>query len=330
MSGTYASAIDLSSVARCWPLGHEVPDLVRDLAALIALWPHGAVGSFSMRGDRFDDYWIESGGDLSEQFATLLSLADGTRVALWFHEHAARGAEPVVEIGSDGELRVLSATLKDFLLKWAHGPADRLPHDLRLSGGEATGEAVALRSKCAARLIALAERAPDHPRGQPAGASVTDLPKFMERWQEAATERMAADPVLRAVSKLLDAHIPRGKEPWERVHMHLRAAGPRVEIQTGAVPPDYTTFVPLPEREALVPLILEAREARARSFPGRGLWHSASLELYPDGRACIKASWASEPEFRSGGRMTRRELEADLARFPRSAGYREPWMDELM
>jgi hypothetical protein len=322
MTESYAPSINLASVERCWPVGHEMPKLVSDLAALAATWPHGSMGYFSMKGDRFDDYGIELGGDLSEQFATVLSLVSGTRIALWFHDGAVRGAEPVVEIGSEGELHVLSPNLKAFLMKWADGQG---PNDLQLADEDATPEARALRDKHATQLIALAKAAPDHPEAAP----VSDLPKFMEQWQQDATKRMAADPILQAISTVLDAHVPRGKEPWERVHMHLRVAGPRVEIQTGAIPPDYTTFVPLPERDALIPLILQAREDRGRTFPGRGLWHSASLELYPDSQAVIKASWEFEPEFRDGGRMTRAELEADLARFARSPRYREPWMDEL-
>jgi hypothetical protein len=49
----------------------------------------------------------------------------------------------------------------------------------------------------------------------------------------------------------------------------------------------------------------------------------------PDGQAVIKASWEFEPEFRQGGRMTKAELAVDLARYPRSARWRQPWMDEL-
>jgi hypothetical protein len=323
MTETYAPSINIASVERCWPVGHEMPKLVSDLAALVAPWPHGAIGYFDMKGTRFDDYWIELGGDLSEQFATILSLPDGTRVAMWFHEGAVRGAEPIVEIGGEGELNVLSSNLKGFLHRWAIGQG---PNDLQLADEEATPEARALREECASKLIALADAAPDHPEG----ATVSDLSKFMEQWQEKATKMMSDDPILQAIAKLLDAHIPRGKEPWESAHMHLRVAGSRVEIQTGAIPPDYTTLVPLPERDDLVPLVLLAREERARVIPGRGLWHSASLELYANGLAVIKASWEFEPEFREGCRMTRAELDSDLARFPRSPRYHEAWMDELV
>jgi hypothetical protein len=322
MTDTYAPVIDHASVERCWPVGHDVPKLIVDVANLVAPWPAGSLGYFSMKGNRFDDYWIENGGELSEQFGSFLTLAEGTRIAVWFHDGAVRGAEPVIEIGSEGELHGLSQNLKGFLMRWANGQG---PNDLQLAEQEATAEAIALRNACAAKLIALANAAPDHPPSAP----VADLPNFMETWQKQATADLAANPTLQAISRCLDAHIPRDKEPWETVHMHLRVAGPRIEIQTGAVPPDYKTFVPLPEREALIPLVLQAREDRAKLHPERGLWHSASLELSGAGQAVIKASWEFEPNFSDGVRMTKAELDADLARFPRSPRWREPWMDEL-
>jgi hypothetical protein len=261
MSDTYASAINLPSVERCWPVGHDVPQLVGKLAALVAPWPQGAVGHFRMKGDRFDDYWIELGGDLSEQFGTFISLPDGARISLWFHEGAVRGAEPVIEIGSEGELKVLAPNLKAFLRRWAGGQG---PHDLQLAEQEETPDRRALFDRSARNVLALADAAPDHP----SGTAIPNMLNVLQSWQDAATKRLAADPILIAISKLLDAHIPYGKESWERAHMHMRAAGSRVEIQTGAIPPDYKIFIPLPERDALVPLILKAREARALSHPG--------------------------------------------------------------
>jgi hypothetical protein len=76
---------------------------------------------------------------------------------------------------------------------------------------------------------------------------------------------------------------------------------------------------------------LKIREERAQDpYAARGLWNSASLRIHSDGLVWIPADWEFEPSFETGGRMTRAELEADLARFPRSDRWREPWMDELV
>jgi hypothetical protein len=128
----------------------------------------------------------------------------------------------------------------------------------------------------------------------------------------------------------LDDHIPRGKQPWERANFDIRVAGPRIEILSSFLPPDYATRGQPAQRDALVPLILRAREARATGRHAiRGLWHRARLTLSPDGVAQLAGDWESEPGFEAGGRVTKAELDADLARFPRSPRWREPWMDDL-
>ena len=322
MIETYAPSIDIANIERCWPVPHHVPYLILQFADMIKDWPHGAIGYFAMKGNRLDDYWIELGGELSEQFGTFLSTPDGTRVSLWFYDGVEAGAEPVIELGGEGELNVLAPNLKSFLLGWdSHGG----PQDLQLQAPEATGVETTLRAKCLAELTALANAQPDPPSAPP----IYDLPNFMADWQVSALKQLAGDPTMQAIAALLDNHVPRGPELSAQAHMHLRVAGARVEIQTGALPPDYKTFVPLPEREALIPLILQARDERAEAHPERGLWHSASLTLDRGGLVMIKASWEFEPDFREGGRMTRTELDADLMQYPRSPRWREPWMDEL-
>ncbi len=327
---TYKAVIDLASVERCWPVGHTVPQLIIDMAQLISPWKNPSVGFATIKGSRFDDYWIELGGDLSEQFGHFIALPDGTHIAIWYHDHAIKGAEPVIELGSEGELNVLAPNLKSFMSKWAQGAVQR---ELDPDPETATPQYLAQRKIHAEQMLSLINNAPE----PAASAPVESLPKFMEKWQTEALARNAADPVMQKILTLLEAHIPRrpqGADP-ETTYVpatsyHIRIASDRMEIQPPAVPPDYTTLQPLPEREALIPLILQARDARAAIFPGRGLWHSASLELYEERYLMLKASWEFEPQFTNGGRMTKAELDTDLARFPRAARWRQPWMDELI
>jgi hypothetical protein len=322
---TYKSVIDLASVVRCWPVGHAVPQLIMDIANLIAPWPNPVVGYARFEGARFDDYWIELGGDLSEQFGKFLHLPDGTYIAVWFHDGAVLDAEPVVEIGSEGELNVLAPNLKSFMIKWAkgkvHGELDpESPEDL------------AMRKIYSEKMLDVISKAPD----QKTPAQPENLSNFFAGWQISAVAKIAADPVMQDILKLMEAHIPKlpeGSDPattyvQPKSYM-IRVAGPRVEIQPPALPPDYKSFDPLPERDALIPLLLKARENRATQYPGRGLWHDAMLEIYQEHYIMLKASWEFEPSFREGGRMTKAELDADLARFPRDPRWRQPWMDEL-
>ncbi len=328
-ANTYHAVIDLPSVERCWPVAHTVPPVIIDMAHLIAPWANSSVGFATIKGSRFDDYWIELGGDLSEQFGNFISLPDGTRIAIWYHTGATKGAEPVIELGSEGELNVLAPNIKSFMTKWARGAVQR---ELDPDPETATPAYLAERKEHAQAMLAMIDRVPE----PPAAAPVESLPKFMEKWQTAALARNAADPVMQEILELLKAYVPRrpdGADP-ETTYVfptayQIRIAGDRVEIQPPAVPPDYKTFQPLPERDALIPLILKARDARAQAFPGRGLWHDGMLEIYEEKYLMLKASWEFEPQFREGGRMTKAELDADLARYPRDPRWHQPWMNEL-
>jgi hypothetical protein len=332
--GTYAAVINLAGIERNWPDVRPVPPLIYDVANLMASWPNGSFGYPRFKSTRFDDYWIELGSDLNEQFGMFINLPEGTNIAVWFHDGAVKDAEPVIELGSEGELHVLAPNLKSFFAMWADGtlPKSSIAYHELISDDGLTPDEKAQRPVFAAEMRALVAQAANHSPGVPP----QNIAKFMEQWSAAARARIAADPDMQAILKLLDGHIPlrpEGSDPATTyvfpTSYHVRIAGPRVEIQPPALPPDYATFAPLPERDALIPLLLKAREARAHAHPSRGLWHSAMLELYEDRTAILKASWEFEPEFREGGRMTKAEFEADLARHPKSPRWREPWMDEL-
>jgi hypothetical protein len=334
-TGTYADVIDLAGIERNWPEGRVVPQLITDVATLIAPWPNGSFGYPRFKSTRFDDYWIELGGDLNDQFGIFIGLPEGTNIALWFHDGAVAGAEPVIELGSEGELNVVAPNVKTFFAHWANGtlPKSSVAYKELINEDDlTTPEERAQRQLYAAQLRALVAQAPDHPPGVPA----QNISNFMEQWGAAARAKIAADLIMQAIVTLLAAHVPRrpqGSDPDTTyvapAFYHVRIAGPRVELQSRALPPDYKTFEPLPERDALIPLILQAREERARALPGRGLWHTATLELYSDRTMVLKASWEWAPEFREGGPVTKAEFEAELARFPKSPSWREAWMDEL-
>jgi hypothetical protein len=333
-TSTYADVVDLPGIERNWPEDQSVPPLIINVANLMSPWPNGSFGYPRFQSTRFDDYWIELGGDLNNHFGMFINLPEGTNIAVWFHDGAVTNGEPVIELGSEGQLHVLAPNLKSFFAMWADRtfPNSSVAYHELTHEDELAPEENAQRSIYAEQMRALVAKAPDHPPG----VSAQNLNNFMEQWGQAARAKIAADPTMQEILKLLDAHIPRrpdGSDPDTTyvfpASYHVRIAGPRVEIQTPALPPDYNTFDPLPERDALIPLLLKAREERARANPGRGLWHSAMLQLCDDRTAVLKASWEFEPEFREGGRMTKAELDADLARFPRSPRYREPWMDEL-
>jgi hypothetical protein len=319
----YDQNIDIPSLQRNWPDGRDIPQIIIDIATLLKSQIWGSVGYFSMKGYRFNDYWIEGGADLCEQFGMFLEFADGTQVAQWFHPGAVPGAEPIVEIGSEGDLGILAPNLHSFLRSWANDGGYR---ELTLADEDHTPERLAQWQVVAAQMHAIIDAAPKPPPGGP----IDDVSAFIQSYGAASLQAMQSNPIHQEIAKVMDAHIPRGKESYEYYNAQIYIAGSRIEILPNALPPEYQVRAPLPEREALIPLILKIREQRSQGIhAARGLWHCACLRILPDGRVWIPADWETEPSFETGGRMTRAELEADLARFPRSDRWHMPWMDEL-
>jgi hypothetical protein len=330
VSETYSQSTDLASLERNWPEPQAVPSAILGFANLIRDWPFEALGIFSIQGERMHDYDVELGADLNEQFGKFLHFSDGTYIALWFHDGVVENAEPVVELGSEGDLKVLAPNFKSLLINWANGPFHQ---ELELTEEEQTPEHIAQRKQYGAKLLEFAKSLPEHPAGVPA----PNLEQLMENQSKTALKKFAADPTMQAITKLMDAHFPWGESFWT-LEFQIHIAGLRIEILgPGLAETDYKTRLVIPELEALIPLVLKAREERAAPpFQARGLWHVGTLVLHifpPDfdqgGHAYIKAAWDEEPKFSSGGRVSKAELDADLERFPRSAKWMEPWMNGL-
>jgi hypothetical protein len=330
VSDAYSQSTNLASLERNWPEPHAVPPAILGFATLIRDWPFEALGIFSIQGERMHDYDVELGADLSEQFGKFLHFSDGTYIALWFHDGVVANAEPVIELGSEGDLNVLAPNLKSFFSAWANEPFHQ---ELELTEEERTPEHIAQRKKYGEKLLEFAQALPEHPTG----AVIPSLEQFMGQQNVIGLKKFATDPTMQAITKLMDAHFPWG-ESFFTLELRINVAGPRIEILgPGLAETDYKIRMHIPELEALIPLVLQAREERAAPpFAARGLWHVATLVLHifpPEfdqgGHAYIKATWDEEPKFTTGGRVTRTELNADLERFPRSVRWLEPWMSEL-
>ncbi len=329
MTETYRGYVDLDELARQWPDGRDVPPLLADLVRDLEDKEWLSLGDFTLRGDRMDDFGIENGADCWPHFGFLMRLPDGSRVAQWFREGASPDDVPIVYIGSEGEVRMVASSLEEFLAVWAlagfddtgnlvaNGHRVSLPSDLRYQARSGAPDG---RRDFLDFLRQRLGRNPQtiirpHPPHEP-------IRRFFDEWSETQRQRMATDPTLRSIAAILDAYIPRGKQPWDWVSLKIRVAGERCEIDA---PEGSKT--PLAEEREIIPLALTARAARATGIHAvRGGWHCAAIYLMPDGLCQIAADWQREPVFRDGTRPTADEIAADLARFPRSARWMEPWM----
>jgi hypothetical protein len=277
---TYDShGISLNPLAQYWPDKHPQPKLIVDIAHLIAPWPWPVMGPFYITGARFNDYIVENGADLYEDFGIFMRFANGSEYAIWYHEGCVPGAEPVVCIDDEGQHRNLAPTLHAFFTAWAEGKGmDMLePFDY-----DVTVDVQAERQAKGKEIQALLAKVPKPDTPAPA----PDFYDYMQKYGEASRAANASNPTLQAISKLLDVHIPRGRKEWEAEVYTLTAKGDDVLVerrQSDAL---------FPERKALVPLLKQARSERAQGKTAQlGLWKSAVMRLYPNGLVQIGASW---------------------------------------
>ena len=329
MTETYCDYVNLDELTRQWPDGRDVPLLLSDLARYLKDRELRSLGDFTLRGDRIDDYWVESGVDCWPHFGFFMRLPDGSRLAQWFREGASPDQLPIVYIGSEGELRMEASSLEEFLAVWAlvqfdktgnlaaNGQRVSLPFDLLYAAdcGAPDGRAGFsdfLRQRLGRDPQTIIRRQPPQ----------EPIKRFFEEWSETQLQSLATDVTLRSIAGILDAYIPRGKAPWDRVSLDIRVAGERCEIDAPEGPK-----TPIAEERDIIPLVFAARAARAAGIHAvRGVWHSAAILLLPDGLCQIAANWEREPVFRDGTRPSADEIAADLIRYPRSARWMAPWM----
>jgi hypothetical protein len=145
-------------------------------------------------------------------------------------------------------------------------------------------EIVAQRPVLVAKMRDVIGTFPDAPLGVPA----PDLAAFVRVHIERERARDTADPLLQQMAALLRSRFPAADAILEETYF-ATIKGDALEYSRIAqeLPPEY-----FPEGRALTPLLLQARQERARGPTGSlGPWTSANLSLFPDGRLALSAYW---------------------------------------
>lgn len=333
---TYVNVAKRGDIARQWPDGRDAPALILAVADYMQDKPWMSLGATRLLGDRMDDYWIENGADLWRDFGCFMRLPEGSRVAQWFRD-GETGEPPIVLIGSEGEQEILAPNLEAFLAAWALARFDDngalvaagvpvgLPSDL-IRGDDEDDDGVPDGRPAFKRFLTerIGQRIEDKIAEKPSDAPFV---AFFTQWGQAARSEISANPNLLRIAKILDTDVPRGKPSWERANFRISAIGDRMEIGGKGDPRKLLNET---KAAALRPLITAERERRAGGEQApRGLWHSAAINLYPDGSCQLQSDWTAAPKFFVGAAATTAEFAHDQQRYPKGERWIEPWMKEL-
>lgn len=355
--GAYGT-IDPSSLRRAFAPPAQAPELLLAFARwLDSEAPPGlplAEGLYGDHGqwtDRFNEYWIEEGADLSERFAVLVPIGDGGNIALWNRNGGPSSQWPVVLIGGEGEAFVLADSFAGFLACLALPQFDTAGaggHDgyswseFQSESEDDEADAARATEVAAARkalgvwlrkqtgqddLAALARQR------TPADA----LLKFFDAHQKSVRERQRASADWRALRTLVQGDRPKAYR-GSYADLHVVCAGDFFRI--GDMSKRGRRFVPYARSAEIEPLLRRLREDRARRFPAHGLWFNAQLRIYTadtvadeqqPGQVELIAQYLNDASNMSWlPKPPPAAIRADCARWPRSAWWTPDWLKAIV
>ena len=269
-----------------------------------------------LRGDWFDDAWIEHGSDLSDNFA-FFGQMDGDRYGLWFPDASIETEEaPVVFVGHEGETPVLGRNVVHFLVRLAYDQAlfndidhqhdleayEPFRHDLRAW----LFDTVPLSSEEAAALAA-----EDPAAGLP-------VPKvWFDEHRTRAYQRAGDDPLLAELRDVLD-RVGAARS------FRASCLADRVELWPDPEP------VPADHAAVVAPLVRRYRAQRAAALPGRGGFYDVWFSQGPEGWMPPEGTFEFPPRFPGAPPATREDYLADLSAFPRTERWMPDWLNDIV
>jgi hypothetical protein len=286
LADVYGDRIDIDSTKKYWPGTHPIPLAIPKLGEYLKPLVNNAVGRCEMIGQRLPDNWIDHGTDLHEQFGFFLSDHRYRSVAIWYHEGAKEGCEPVVDFrgmvfDADDDVAVVAPNLKAYLTDWANaitsGDSDRGLMD--------DPEVAVQRPALAQGLRELAEELPEPTSSVPA----PNLVVFIRTHITNERAKDLADPVLNEMANVLRLRYPSATDPlWVSIFAVFKDGAFEYSL-TGQQLGDDS----FPEGKALTPLLLQERAIRATGATAPlGPWNEAQIELFPDGRIALSGYWS--------------------------------------
>lgn len=306
--------IDIDSIRRAFPPGTEVPPLLLGFAGWLEGRPWGSVGCYGLMGQFSDGAPIVDGSPLRDKFALFMRLPEGSEVGAWYGAGPDQSDAPIVVLGSEGQYDVLAPSLRGLLAKIALQKfddhwSDFLPHE---DADDTTDE---LAHWLTARLgtddlEALMGSTPEQP----------DFRRWMEKWCRDREDYWSNHPMMAELGWRLAAHLPKGKNPWDKTHFEVAIVGNQFQasvLRRGRQPVE--------EAGKIEPLLRELRDDMRRAQPHLGLWYQMDFGLYADGRVMPRFDYDTRPMIGEAPAELA-EAQADLARAPRPERWVPPWL----
>lgn len=356
-----ADDVDMAALKRAFAPPATAPDSLLTFAR----WSNGAAsaglpfaeglwGDHGSWTDRFNEYWIEEGSDLAERFAQILPIGDGSQIALWNRSGGAATQWPVVLIGGEGEAAVLADSWNGFLARIALAqfsePAgvdtgaddyswlefqtaiENDGSDAAHASDDERAEFAAARAarKALGRWLRETTGRPDLAALARRATPCHALREFFDAHRKSVMARRSASKDWLALRALMRPHANAGKVATSR-DFDIVCADDHFAI--GEL--DGRTFVPFKDAAKAEPLIRALREERTQRFAAHGLWHSATVRVYPDALQddqldLIANYLAPLDERRAIPRPPAAAVRADFKRCPRTSWWTPGWLKAIV
>ncbi len=304
-------AVDIKSLHRNFPEDCEVPSLLLDFGGWLKATRAGSVGDFCLQSERFNDFWIENGADLHPYFAFFLRDPAGGQIGYWLYDARATISPPIVLVGSEGELRIVSDSLEAFLTRLAEGSTKVPDLDSREQDSD---ESVELANWLDSRnLTKSIQPFRDHP----------DLNRWMDKWGQQQRDWRDRDQLHLRIADRLRKFVKPNAQPWETANFDVLLAGTQFKMWHRSFGPK-----PMPQDEVadLEVLFRSVREQRAQKSPERGLWFSAWVKIGSQGGANLCCNFMDEPKILGEKPVIPAgDYERDFIAFPRSSHWIPEW-----
>jgi hypothetical protein len=305
-------SVNIDSLHKNFPADFQVPSLLLDFGSWLTSKRAGSVGYFCLQSERFNDYWIENGSDLHPSFAFFVRDPTGGQIGYWLHDRRTTVSPPVVMVGSEGELSILSDTLEEFLHRLAEGNTQAPDLDSREQGGKEEAE---LAKWLESRIVKTPIRSHrDHP----------DLKQWMEEWGQQQRHWIDQDSFHLQIADKLRKFVKPNAQPWETANFDVLLVGTQFKMWHRSFGPK-----PMPQDEIgdLESLFRSVRQQRAQKIPERGLWFSSWVKVGAQGGAILCCNFMDEPQILDQRpSIPASDYERDLSAFPRS----KHWIPERL